>query len=148
MEILSERIDKLFSKNTFHNLPTIAQYDFKEAGMCLAFDRFTASAFHLLRGTEDILKFFYETLLNKKSKITDTWGTYSTEITKAVKSSNLKPEPSSELMMNIDNLRIFYRNKTQHPDKIYNQDEAQDLFGVSIKTINEIIFDLKQRKLI
>lgn len=148
LTILTERIDKLFSSDSYNKIPTIAQYDFKEAGMCLAFDRFTASAFHLLRGTEDILRFFFETLLNKKSKITDTWGSYSTAINKEIKDKNLTPEPSKELMMNIDNLRIFYRNKTQHPDKIYNQDEVQDLFGISIKTVNEIITDLEKRKLI
>ena len=146
--ILTERIDKLFSSETFIKIPTIAQYDFKEAGMCLAFDRFTASAFHLLRGTEDVLRFFFETLLAKNSKITDTWGSYTIAINKEIQAKKLDPEPSKELMINIDNLRLFYRNTTQHPDKIYNQDEVQDLFGISIKTVNEIVSDLKKRKLI
>ncbi len=129
-------------------MSTITKFDFQEAGLCLAYDRFTASAFHLLRGTEDTLRLFYEFLLSKKSRTSDTWGTYTNGIEKAVKANKITPKPSKELLLNLESLRIFYRNKTQHPDKIYNNDEVQDLFGTSIKTINDIIIDLKSRKLI
>jgi hypothetical protein len=148
IEILTEKIEKIFSESTYQLLPTIAQYDFKEAGFCVAFDRYTAAAFHILRGTEDVLKLFNELLLGKKTKINDTWGTYTTGIKSAINSKKITPEPSEELIMNMDNLRIFYRNKTQHPDKIYSLDEVQDLFGVSIKAVNEIIRDLQSRNLV
>jgi len=62
-EILLNNINKLFSPKTFLLLSTIAQYDFEESGKCLAFDRYTACAFHALRGTEAVLKIYYEKIL-------------------------------------------------------------------------------------
>lgn len=79
-EILTESIEKVFSDSIFSELPEIAKFDFKECGKCLAFDRFTAAAFHALRGTEDTLKFYYSKLLNKVTTDKQTWGNFYTEI--------------------------------------------------------------------
>ncbi|MFN8259427.1 MAG: hypothetical protein U0X41_00675 [Chitinophagales bacterium] len=147
-EILLEKIHKLFSSNTFLKLPPIAKFDFKESGKCLAFDRYTACAFHSLRGTEDVLKTYYELILGKTASEGATWGTFEKEIMAAVTTNTLTPSPKEELLINIGSLRKFYRNKTQHPQNTYSSDEAQDLFSLCIKTVNELIADLTLRNLI
>jgi len=39
----------------------------------------------------------------------------------------------------LDNIRRSFRNPTQHPDKIYDIQEVQDLFGLCIDAINRMI---------
>ena len=145
-EILENNIEKLFAKDIFQYLPEIAKYDFDEAGKCLLLNRFTACAFHTLRGTEDVLKLYYEKLLDLSAKDNQTWWNFYEEIVKYNKTA--EPKISEELLNNLNNLRKFYRNKTQHPQMIYNSDDVQDLLFNCIKSINEMIQDLIKRKLI
>lgn len=147
-EILLGKIHQLFSKDTFGLLPNIAQFDFEESGQCLAFDRYTACAFHSLRGTEDVVKMYYEKLFSITATDRDTWGTYETAINTATTNGTLTPLPDEQLIVNIANLRKYYRNKTQHPQNTYSSDESQDLLSLCIKTVNEIVLDLKNRSLI
>lgn len=147
-EILTRKIENLFSSGVYFKLPVIAQFDFSESGMCLAFDRYTAASYHLLRGIEDVLKFYYIKLTGNTASETDTWFKYTEGITNKVADGTINPAPSEELMINLNNLRRYYRNKTQHPDKIYSEDETQDLFGIVTKTVNEIISDLVERSII
>ena len=44
---------------TFDKLSELSKTDFTEAGKCIAFERYTAAAFHVLRGTEQALTEFY-----------------------------------------------------------------------------------------
>lgn len=147
-DILLGSINQLFSKDTFEQLPTIAQFDFEESGKCLAFDRYTACVFHSLRGTEDVVKMYYEQLLSKSATEKDTWGTYETAINNVIASGNLSPAPEEQLIINIFSLRKYYRNKTQHPQNTYSSDESQDILSLCIKSVNDIIQDLKKRSLI
>ena len=147
-EFLENRIDKLFSNDVFENLPEIAVYDFQEAGKCLLFNRFTACAFHILRGTEDTLKYYYQLLLDVVPKENQTWFNFYEEIEKGITSGTITPKPSEELMINLNSLRRFYRNKTQHPQMIYTSDDVQDLMFLCIKTVNEMLKDLIDREII
>jgi hypothetical protein len=52
--------------------------------------------------------------------------------------SRSKPPPSA-LLDELDNMRINYRNPTQHPDAIYDIHRAQDLLGVSIAVVNQMV---------
>lgn len=144
---LTENIDNLFAKSTFLKIPSLAQYDFQESGLCLVFDRFTASAFHALRGTECVLKEYYCLLLTKTTKETETWSTFVNAINSGIKKGSISPPPDEELMINLESLRKYYRNKTQHPQLVYNSDESQDLLVSCIKAVNEIIEDLIKRNL-
>ena len=51
-------------------IPQITRDDFDQAGKCLAFAVHTASAFHLLRGTEAVVREYYEMVVpgDKKAK--------------------------------------------------------------------------------
>lgn len=145
---LTEKIEVLFGEKVFVQLPSIAQYDFQESGRCLAFDRYTASSFHALRGTEDVLKYYYYLLTKRTPTEGQSWYDFANEIEKGVKSGEIYPAPPADLILNLDSLRKYYRNKTQHPQLIYTSDDSQDLFANCVKCVNQIIIDLRLRKLI
>ncbi len=147
-ETLISNVDKLFSEYTFQALPDIAKYDFEESCKCLVFDRYTACAFHSLRGTEAVIKYLYEKLIGKLATESQTWHDFVSEIQKETKSGNINPAPSEELIINLDSLRKYYRNKTQHPLLIYTSDDSQDTLTHCIRSVNQIIKDLRDRKLI
>lgn len=49
-----------------------------------------------------------------------------------------KKPPPAALLDNLDNIRRSFRNPTQHPDKIYDIQEAQDLFHLCVDVVNRM----------
>ena len=131
---LLENVNSLFKPNVFGACPETAQYDFKEAGLCIAFERSTAAAFHILRATEDVLRLYYKKYIRPVKKDV-TWGQILNELKNKLKGK----KPDSVLLNNLDNIRNSFRNPTQHPDKIYDIHEAQDLFSLCIDAVNRMI---------
>lgn len=130
-KLLSD-VSALFAPKVYGSLSDIAQYDFKEAGRCVAFQLPTAAAFHLLRGTEEVLRSFYLFTV-KRNRISQLlWGPIITELRKR------KTPPPAPLLDNLDNIRRSFRNPTQHPEKIYDIQEAQDLFALCIDVVNRM----------
>jgi len=129
---LLSNMPALMAPNIFGLLPDIAKYDITEAGKCIAFERPTAAAFHLLRGTESVLRHFYCSIV-KKNRVELMWGQIVVSLRKHKKS------PDVSLLNNLDNIRSSFRNPTQHPEKIYNIEDVQDLFGLCIEVINRMV---------
>ena len=129
----------LFAKGIFARLPEIASYDFNEAGRCIAFTRSTAGAFHILRGTEAVLRAYYEGYIKQKrlGRKQRVWGAMA----KALAAK--KTSPPAALLNSLEHIRENFRNPTQHPEKIYDIDEVQDLFGVCVDVINKMVVDAK-----
>ncbi len=50
-----------------------------------------------------------------------------------------KRPPRRELLDHLENIKNNYRNPTQHPEKIYDIQEAQGLFSLCIEVVNIII---------
>jgi hypothetical protein len=129
---LLKSIPTLFSPGIYNKLPPIAQYDFTEAGRCIAFERSTAATFHLLRGTEAVLKKFYCALTGRKTcKL--MWAATVDELR-----TRRKAEPYNVLLDNLDNIRRSFRNPTQHPEMIYDIHEVQDLWGLCVDAVNRM----------
>jgi hypothetical protein len=126
-------VGSLISPGVFSVLPEITQYDLMEAGKCIAFDRPTAAAFHLLRGTEAVLRHFYCTLLHKKPVSDLMWGNMVQELR-----NRQKTKKYTTLYNNLDNIRLSYRNPTQHPDAIYDIHEVQDLAPLCFEVITRM----------
>ena len=133
-------IPGLMSPNVFASLSEIAQYDFKEAGKCIAFELPTAAAFHLLRGTEAALKDYYCHIIKRKRVKIMMWG----PMVKHLKQRKSKPIPPASLLNKLDDIRFTYRNPTQHPEKIYDIHEVQDLFGLCIDVVNRMKYKLNK----
>ncbi len=135
-------IQELMSPNTFNALPDLVQYDLKESGLCILFERPTAAAFHVLRGMEGNLYWFYYKIigLDRSNKM---WN----EIVQELRRENIF-HPPKEILDQLDSIRRNYRNPTQHPEKIYDLDDVQDLLNECIAVTNRMVKFLKDNRLI
>lgn len=133
VERLFDDVSSLFPDRIFDALPEVARSDFNEAGKCIAFERPTAAAFHLLRGTEDILRHFYKCYVKRQRINNLMWGPIINHL------RNRKTKPPMGLLNHLDNIRENFRNPTQHPEKIYDMDEAEDLFGLCVEVVNRMV---------
>ena len=55
------------------------------------------------------------------------------------------PKPETQLLDQLDMIRTNFRNPTQHPQKIYDMEEAQDLMHLSIVALNGIVQSVNKR---
>jgi hypothetical protein len=131
-------VGSLMSPDVFLYLPEITKYDMNEAGKCIAFERPTAAAFHLLRGTEAVLRFFYCTLIHTKRVPNLLWGDMTEDLR-----HRTKTKQHTTLYNNLDNIRHSYRNPTQHPEAVYDIHEVQDLCPLCFEVINRMVKILK-----
>lgn len=131
---LLDNIESLFAPDVFDELPEIAKYDFGEAGKCIAFERPTAAAFHTLRGTESMLRKYYCTLIKQKRVSQLLWG-------EMVKDLRSRPKTKNHVTLynNLDNIRLSFRNPTQHPEKVYDIHETQDLWSLCVEAVNRMV---------
>jgi hypothetical protein len=132
----------LFGDEVFAQLDPIASYDFAEACKCIAFERSTAAVFHLMRGTEAVLRSFYCHVVKQKRlpEHKRMWGPMIEKLR-----GRSKPPPKA-LLDNLDAIRFNFRNPTQHPDEIHNIDRAQDLLGLAIPVVNDMIGEMGQEQ--
>jgi hypothetical protein len=76
---LVERAHHQIPESIRAKVPELTRKDFDQAGKCIAFDVPTAAAFHLLRGTETLIRTYYDLKVpgHKKAKPKmRNWGTY------------------------------------------------------------------------
>ncbi len=141
VEKLMNDVGSLMTPGIFQQLRSISQYDLQEAGRCIAFERTTAAAFHVLRGVEGTLQMFYE-LITSKTPVKLRWNDLILNLRKYT-----SPPPNS-ILDHLDNIRKSYRNPTAHPDKIYDIYEVQDLFSEALAVINQMMKYLNESNLI
>jgi hypothetical protein len=111
-------------------LPDQAKLDFDQAGKCMAFDVPTAAAFHLLRGTEVLIREYYEIIVPGPKGAGNrmrNWGTYI-RLMKA-------HEGDSAAVSLLDHMRLVYRNPVTHPEENYTDERVQVLFGLCISAV-------------
>ncbi len=137
-EKLINHLEALFAPNIFNQLSDVAQYDFREAGRCIAFERSTAAAFHLLRGIEAILRQYYKKFIQPE-KDDVSWGQMVFDLKKA-----RDKRTDLDTLKHLDHIRAAFRNPTQHPDKIYDIQEAQDLFFLAIDVSNRMVSEMNR----
>jgi hypothetical protein len=136
IEKLIANVGGLFAKDAFQGIPMFAQQDFSEAGKCLAFERATSAAFHMLRGTESLLRHYYcKKVRNKRAPL--MWGPIVDSMRKYPRRFPLP------LINQLDHIRISFRNPTAHPEKVFDIDEAQDLFAICIDVSNRMTKELQ-----
>ena len=126
-------VGSLMSPGVFSALPEITKYDLMEAAKCIAFERPTAGAFHLLRGTEAALRHFYCTFIRTKRVSPLLWGNMVQHLRTRQKTKNY-----TTLYNNLDNIRLSYRNPTQHPDAIHDIHQVQDLAPLCFEVITRM----------
>ncbi len=131
--VLLQDVSRLFGKGVFSKLPEISKIDLSEAGKCIAMERHTAGAFHILRAMEDVIKELYLSVIKRNRLKKPMW--YGMVDAMQKKKRN---RPNEALLDQLDSIRKHYRNPTQHPEKVYDSDEVQDLLASSIAAINMV----------
>jgi hypothetical protein len=133
VEKLTGNVASLFGPGVFDSLSAVAQYDLAEAAMCIAFERPTAAAFHLMRATEEALRRYYCHFIRRHRIDPLLWFPMVQALQR-----HRRAKIQYVLYRNLDNIRLSFRNPTQHPDKVYDIQEAQDLFGICVDVINRM----------
>lgn len=127
----------LLANGTWGKLTETAQRDFADATRCIAMNLSTAAAFHLMRSAEECLKQLYFHYVKNGRLEKPMWGAMVDKL----RQKN-KPKPSVEILDHLDIIRKNYRNPTQHPQKFYTIDEAQDLLNSTIVVLNGICAEI------
>lgn len=136
---LLETPGKLLGEETIVKLSSIAKFDFVSACRAVAFGLPTAAAFHLMRCVEATLRDYYCHII-KRSRVKGLmWGPMLIHLRKR------QDAPPKALLDHLDNIRINFRNPTQHPDARFELEEVQDLLSVSIDVLNRIARDMAKR---
>ncbi len=132
LEHLLKMPQELLAPGVFQGLPALVQFDFREAGRCIAFGLATAAAFHLMRTIEGLLREFYCFHVKRDRVKKLMWFDMIDHLRKRPKSS------AKALLDNLDNIRTNFRNPTQHPDARYDLETAQDLLFLSMDVLNRM----------
>jgi hypothetical protein len=136
---LLHKPSSLMAPGVFDSLSTTVQYDFVQACRAIAFELPTAAGFHLMRGTEGFLRDFYCSIIKRDRVNPLLWGPMVAGLRKRKTSP-----PPAVLLNNLENLRVSFRNPTQHPDKIYDIHEVQDLLSLCIDVMNRMAKHMSQ----
>jgi hypothetical protein len=128
----------LLANGSWDVLTDTAREDYSNACLCIAFSLGTASAFHIMRTAEEMVKVLYFHYVKTNRMEKPMWGPMVIKLR-----SKRKPKPSPELLDHLDVIRTNFRNPTQHPEKFYSIDEAQDLLFATIVAINQICADIQ-----
>jgi len=122
----------LLGQGVYQRLRGVAQFDFTEACRCIAFARPTAAAFHLMRAVEETLRQYYCSIVKRGRVEPLLWGPMIEHLTKR------RDSPPRALLDSLTNIRVNFRNPTQHPEARYDMDAAQDLMMISVETLNRL----------
>ncbi|MBF4436335.1 DUF4145 domain-containing protein [Vibrio anguillarum] len=131
---LQNNSENILGVEVFERLSPLAQFDFKEGCKCLAFECYTASAFHILRATEDVIKEIYKSHVDGDAD-RKTWG----NLIHGLKDNEIV---SQRVFNHLDYIREHYRNPTNHPERQYSCSESENLLGLCIEVIS-VLFCIK-----
>lgn len=126
---------------TRSSLPEQSKSDFDQAGKCIAFDVPTAAAFHLLRGTEAVIRRYYDLKVpgHKKAKPhMRSWGVYIRLL------ANHGAEKTITDFLTI--MKDVYRNPVVHPEETYTDERVQVLFGMCISAVVLLAAEIKKEE--
>jgi hypothetical protein len=127
---LVERASFQIPESIRPRVPELTRKDFDQAGKCFAFDVPTAAAFHLLRGTEAVIRDYYDLKVPGSKKAIPkmrNWGTYI----RLLQRSNAPDSVTSFLT----HVKDQYRNPVMHPEESYTEERVQVLFGVCVSMV-------------
>lgn len=128
-EISQEGSSSFFGYRIWNTMSDIEKNDFSEAAKCLLMKCWTAAAMISLRGLEGILRKYYEFKTEKKH---ENRGMYIL-IDELQKIEDIK----DTLMGYLHYLRGI-RNMAEHPDRVFNQTEAETVFIQVVGAVKDI----------
>jgi len=111
-------------------LPDETKKDLDQAGKCIAFDVPTAAAFHLLRGTEAVIRQYYDAVVpgpKRASGKMRNWGAYLRLLS--------RHQGDEKVISLLTHMKDMYRNPVLHPEETYDDERVQVLFGLCVSAI-------------
>jgi hypothetical protein len=137
LEHLLRAPGNLLGAGVYDALTNMAKEDIRQSCKCIAFECPTAAAFHILRCIEECVRTLYRSYFPRKKMEKKTWGQLTTEL----KQKTRRPKPDQTLLAHLDHIRDRFRNPTDHPDKVYDVEEAEDLLHLAADIINRCTRD-------
>jgi hypothetical protein len=129
-----------YPAKTRDHLTPLCQSEIDESGKCLAYDRATASGFHILRSVELTIRqylFAVPGFVMPGAVDRQGWGKYL-ELLKANGAGR-------EVTDHLYNIKDNYRNPLMHPEDTLEMDEAVSLFAVAQSMNEMLVADMKKR---
>jgi len=148
---LIDNAENVFPPSVLEKLSESAVQEVAHGGRCLAFDIPTASGFHMLRATEEVLHDYYIAVCKPKCKDKlDNWGAYISalyELTKETSPTKVDiKEHIKRVLALLRQIKDQDRNLIMHPEIILNADEAFILFEITKSAIMAMSDRLPKRK--
>lgn len=135
-----------FKPDIWVRLTLTAQKDLQDATKCLLCNLPTPSVMISLRAIEDVQRQYYK-YKTKQEPGRKNWKTILNELLATSEKGDPKYNVNKTLLGLLDYIRKNERNVAEHPDKRFDQDEAEGIFSEVIKTINEIYRDMPQQSM-
>jgi hypothetical protein len=123
---LIERAEGILPEPVLGRISQMAISEVRESGKCLALDCGTASAFHMMRATEEVMHRYYVSVCKPKSaKRLKNWGAYIAELSKSNRAE------VKEVVAMLQQIKDRHRNLIMHPEIVLTIDEAFTLFEIA-----------------
>ena len=114
--------------------------DIREAGKCLAFELSTAAGFHVLRGTEAVVRAYWTAVSGGKPHPKQkNMGSYLKKMGE-VKVGNAK------VLAALQQIKDLHRNPLAHPEETLTLEEAVGLFGIAQSAVNAMVKEIPMPK--
>ncbi|MBX4949454.1 hypothetical protein HJA95_07600 [Rhizobium binae] len=133
-EALLQAGETLMPEDLITKVPE-AIHDAREAAICLAFDRCTASAFHLFRALEAVVRAYHRTVgLGAAPPKQRNLGVYI----RALRNCGANPKAIAAL----EQLKDLHRNPIAHPEALITLEEALGIYGVVRSAVAAMLADI------
>ena len=134
--------NKVFEQAVADKFPSMKE-EMDEARMCIAFGRYTAAVFHLMRIMEQAVSRLAKRVRVPKAQVEDkAWGPILDAINARItrlRRSNPRKVLYSEATAHLNHVRAVWRNTTMHPKRTYTYEQAEEILA-SVKTfINHLV---------
>ena len=143
---LVSRADNCFALSIRSFIPKDAAEDIREAGSCLALDRFTACGFHAFRSVDGMLRAYIGHFgKGKTPPRSRNWGAFIRELQNLVTNPVAGRAPNDRTIALIDRIREVDRNPLIHPQQDLNKDDAISSFDLCRNVITLMATDMKDK---
>jgi hypothetical protein len=133
-----------FKEDVWIRLSKTAKNDLADTVKCLLCNLPTPAVMISLRAIEDVLRQYYK-YKTKQEPGRKNWKVILNELLAKNEKGGPKYNVNITLLGLLDYIRENERNVVEHPDKRFEQEEAEGIFSEVIKTINEIYRDIPQQ---
>jgi len=136
--ILLANAERLLPETAAKAMPHDALLDFQEAGRCLAFGRWTAVAFHVLRAAETVL---VELIRRLGGTIPDEESRNWSTLTRALSATG---KAKKRMRGPLDRLKDFERNELMHAGRFLDEAECSDVFDYAKNAMVPMLMHLAE----